>query len=115
MTFKTYLVEKDGQRNLSLNKLLKPRRPDIALVKSVELDDYTIRELENGTIDLGVLPWHVGIRQKGGGLSTDFLFPEGESIANWIEMRRGMFLRKCKSNPSPRHSITSSHGSNRTR
>jgi len=37
-------------------------------------------------IDLGVLPWHVEIRQRGDGLSTVFLFPEGESIAKWNEM-----------------------------
>jgi hypothetical protein len=37
-------------------------------------------------VDLGITPWHVGIRQKGDGSSTAFLFPEGESIAKWNEM-----------------------------
>lgn len=44
--------EKNGRRDLAISKLLKPKRPNIALVKSVEFDGYTIRELENGTIEV---------------------------------------------------------------
>ena len=38
-------------------------------------------------VDLGSSPaWHVGMRQKGDGLTTAFLFREGESIAKWNEL-----------------------------
>ncbi len=37
--------------------------------------------------DLGSTPpWQVGVRQKGDGLDTAFLFPTGESISNWTQM-----------------------------
>lgn len=37
--------------------------------------------------DLGSTPpWQVGIRQKGDGLDTAFLFPTGESISSWTQM-----------------------------
>ncbi len=37
--------------------------------------------------DLGSIPpWQVGIRQKGDGLDTAFLFPTGESISSWTQM-----------------------------
>ncbi len=37
-------------------------------------------------VSLGSPTWHVGIRQKGDGLTTAILFPPGESVATWEEM-----------------------------
>lgn len=44
--------EKNGRRDLALSKLLKPKRMVIAPVKVVEFNGYTVRELENGTIEV---------------------------------------------------------------
>ncbi len=44
--------EKNGRRDLALSKLLKPKRMVIAQVKVVEFTGYTVRELENGTIEV---------------------------------------------------------------
>lgn len=46
-------AEKNGRRDLALSKLLKPKRPvTLAPVTTVEFKSYTIRELENGTIEV---------------------------------------------------------------
>jgi hypothetical protein len=45
-------AEKNGRRDLALSKLLKPKRQDIAMVKTIEFEGYTVRELENGTIEV---------------------------------------------------------------
>jgi hypothetical protein len=37
-------------------------------------------------VDLGQPRWPIGIRQKGDGVVTAFLYPEGQSIAKWTEM-----------------------------
>lgn len=37
-------------------------------------------------VNLGLKPWSIGIRQKGDGITTAFLFPEGQSIAKWNEL-----------------------------
>ncbi len=37
-------------------------------------------------VDLEGRPWRVGLRQKGDGVTTAYLYPEGESIAQWKEM-----------------------------
>lgn len=47
-------AEKDGRRELSLSKLLKPDKPQrvISVAKEVNFLGYTIRELESGTINV---------------------------------------------------------------
>jgi len=77
--------EKNGRRDLSLSKLLKPKRPDIALVKSVELDGYTIRELENGTIEVEksgqlVLPAKPALRELAMRLNIPIVNGSGNAL-----------------------------------
>ncbi len=37
-------------------------------------------------VDLDGRSWPIGLRQKGDGLTTAYLYPEGETIAKWKEM-----------------------------
>lgn len=77
--------EKNGRRDLALSKLLKPKRPVIAAVKMVEFKGYTIRELENGTIEvekLGqlVLPAKPTLRELAMSLNIPILNSNGNAL-----------------------------------
>jgi hypothetical protein len=77
--------EKNGRRDLTLSKLLKPKRPAIASVKVVEFEGYIIRELENGTIEvekLGqlVLPAKPTLRELAMSLNIPIVNGNGNAL-----------------------------------
>lgn len=52
MALEMMSIDRNGRRDLALSKLLKPKRPDIATMTSVNFAAYTIRELENGSFEV---------------------------------------------------------------
>lgn len=78
-------AEKNGRRDLALSKLLKPKRPIIDLVKIVAFNGYTIRELENGTIEveqLGqlIIPAKPALRELAMSLSIPIVNGSGNAL-----------------------------------
>ena len=77
--------EKNGRRDLALSKLLKPKRPIIDPVKIVEFKGYTIRELENGTIEvekLGqlIIPTKPALRELAMSLNIPIVNGSGNAL-----------------------------------
>jgi hypothetical protein len=77
--------EKNGRRDLALSKLLKPKRPIIDPVKIVEFKGYTIRELENGTIEvekLGqlIIPAKPALRELAMSLNIPIVNGSGNAL-----------------------------------
>ena len=78
-------AEKNGRRDLALSKLLKPKRPIIDPVKIVEFQGYTIRELENGTIEvekLGqlIIPAKPALRELAMSLNIPIVNGSGNAL-----------------------------------
>jgi hypothetical protein len=77
--------EKNGRRDLALSKLLKPKRPIIDPVKIVAFKGYTIRELENGTIEveqLGqlIIPAKPALRELAMSLNIPIVNGSGNAL-----------------------------------
>jgi hypothetical protein len=77
--------EKNGRRDLALSKLLKTTRPVIDSVRSVDFKGYTIRELENGAIEVEksgqlVLPAKPTLRELAMSLNIPILNGNGNAL-----------------------------------
>lgn len=99
--------EKNGRRDLALSKLMKPKRRVIDPATVVEFKGYTVRELENGTIEvekLGqlVVPAKPALRQ----LAMDLNIPIVNGSGNALNTRAlGSLIIKSITqlvNPSPK-------------
>lgn len=97
-------AERNGKRDIALSKLIKRKVRDVEEVSSVEFEGYTIRELENGTIEVflnerPVLPAKPALRELAMRLNVSILNGSGNPlntrslgslvIKTIVELRKG--------------------------